>query len=488
MPIQKTTRVTAKKQASALSKEEWMPKKRGVRPVQNLRGFKDHLPSEQKFWQEVFSLAQTLAHQYGYKRIDTPILEPVQLFKRSLGDFTDIVSKEMFTFKDGGGENVVLRPEATASIVRAYIQHGMFTEPQPIRLWYWGPMFRYERPQAGRTRQFYHLGFESIGDNHPIIDAQHILICFNFFQNFGITPLIQINSIGDKEDRKEYAKRLTQYYKKSQKIICADCKKRLTKNPLRLLDCKQAQCQPVKAEAPQIIDHLGEEAHEHFTKVLEYLDEMEVPYQLNPYLVRGLDYYNRTVYEIFPSQESAEEKAQSALGGGGRYDTLIENLGGRETPAVGFSLGVERVLLAMRDAGYTPQDAYAPDVYIAQLGEQARREALKLIEDLRIRGFKVAETLSKDGLKPQLEHAAKLKARFTLIIGQKEVLDNTIIIRDMESSIQEIYDRKKTAVELAKKFKELDEIQDVAENKDEEKDEEKDERDDKQADGEEKES
>ena len=439
------------KKAADNIKEE--AKKRGVKTFQTLRGFKDYLPSEQAFWEEVFNETRALARQYSYSYIDTPILEHIGLFKRSIGEHTDIVEKQMFVFKDAGGDNVALRPEGTASIARAYIQHGMFTEPQPVRLWYWGPMFRYERPQTGRYREFYHAGFESLGDSHPVIDAQHVLIAYTLFQHFGVTPLIQINSIGHKECRHEYIKKLSAHYRKNQKVLCQDCKKRLVKNTLRVLDCKEDSCQPVKREAPQIVDNLCDECRDHFVKVLEYLDESEVPYQLNPHLVRGLDYYTRTVYEFYPSSEGSEGKSQSSMGGGGRYDTLIEEMGGRPTPAAGFALGLERVLLAIRDAGYTPEDFDKPDIFVAQLGDQARRQAMKLFEELRKRNIRVAELFSKDGLKGQLEQAARKKARYTLIIGQKEVLDGTIIIRDMESGIQEIADRKKVAVEIIKKLK-----------------------------------
>lgn len=424
-----------------------------VKTPQTLRGFKDYLPAEQSFWQAVWNEARKLARQYDYQLINTPVVEHVNLFKRSLGEYTDVVGREMFSFKDTSGESVVLRPEGTAPIARAYLQHGMLADPQPVRLWYWGPMFRYERPQAGRFRQHYQFGFESLGDGSPVIDAQQILICFNFFQHFGITPLIQINSIGHKECRHDYIKKLIAYYRRHQRSLCADCKKRLSKNPLRLLDCKVEQCQPIKSEAPQIVDHLCEECRDHFVKVLEYLDEVEIPYQLNSYLVRGFDYYTKTVFEVWPNTEGVEQKSQNAIGGGGRYDDLVADLGGRPTPAVGFSIGVERVLLAVRDAGYTPPPLDRPDIFVAQLGEQARCQALRLFEELRTRGLKAVEALSKDGLKAQLEQASRKHVKYTLIIGQKEVLDGTIIIRDMESGIQEIIDRKKIIVELTKKLK-----------------------------------
>jgi histidyl-tRNA synthetase len=426
------------------------PKKQ--RRFQLLRGFKDNLPQEQPFWKAVTDKVEQLANDYSYQYIQTPIIEPTGLFKRTIGDGTDVVQKEMFEFKDRGGDSVSLRPEGTASVVRAYIQHGMIELPQPVRLWYMGPMFRYERPQAGRYRQHYQIGFESIGDNHSVIDAQQIMICTNLFQHFGVPIIIQVNSIGHKVCRGEYIKKLVAYYKTKRTKLCDDCKVRLKINPLRVLDCKHKDCQEFKTEAPQIVDHLCEECREHFVKVLEYLDEAEVPYQLNPHLVRGFDYYTKTVFEIWTQHEEEEQKGQVALGGGGRYDDLVELLGDRPTPAAGFALGMERMLLALRDAGYMPPPVYTPQVFVAQLGDQARQEAIKLFRELRQRNYRVAETFSKDGLKGQLEQAARLKVAYTLVIGQKEMLEGTVIIRDMESGIQEIIDRQKIITELAKKL------------------------------------
>lgn len=448
-PTKKTVKAPVKKVATGSA----MPVvKKKMRKFQTQRGFRDTLPSEHPFWYAVREQIERLANDYSYQFVQTPIIEAAGLFKRSVGDSTDIVSKEMFDFKDKGGDTVSLRPEATASVVRAYIQHGMIELPQPVRLWYWGPMFRYERPQAGRTRQFHSVGFESIGDDHPVIDAQLIMICANFFKHFGVPITIQVNSIGHDECRNDYIKKLKDYYKSKRTKICEDCKKRLLTNPLRLLDCKNRECVELKAEAPQIVDHLCDECREHFVKVLEFLDDAQVPYQLNSHLVRGLDYYTKTVFEVWPQTEDGEQRGQSSLAGGGRYDDLVELLGDRPTPAAGFGMGIERVLLALRDAGYMPPRVYEPEVFVAQLGDQAKQEALKLFDELRQRNVKVAETFSKDGLKPQLEQAARLKVKFALIIGQKEMLDGTVIIRDMESSIQEIIDRKKIINELQKKL------------------------------------
>lgn len=449
MPAKATKKKATPKKAPVAST---VTKVKKARKFQTLRGFKDNLPQEHPFWQAVMREVESLANDYSYQYIQTPIIEPLGLFKRSIGDATDVVTKEMFDFKDKGGEMVALRPEATASVVRAYIQHGMINQPQPIRLWYSGPMFRYERPQAGRLRQLHQIGFESIGDAHPVIDAQQIMICAGLFKHFGVPVMIQVNSIGHKECRAEYIKKLVAHYRPKRSKLCEDCKKRLTANPLRLLDCKEKSCQEFKDEAPQIVDHLCEECREHFVKVLEYLDDAEVPYQLNPHLVRGLDYYTKTVYEIWAQTEDEQQKGQIALGGGGRYDDLVEVLGDRPTPAAGFALGVERILLSLRDAGYMPPRVYEPQIFVAQLGDQARQEAMKLFNELRQREYRVAETFSKDGLKAQLEQAARLKVKYTLVIGQKEMLEGTVIIRDMESGIQEIIDRSKIINEVGKKL------------------------------------
>jgi len=443
---------------------------------QVLRGMKDILPSEEKYWSFVGERAEKFARDYGFQRIETPILEETGLFVRAVGKQTDIVEKEMFSFVDQGGENISLRPEATASIARAYLNHGMFNLPQPVKLYYWGPMFRHERPQSGRLRQFHQFGFEVLGDKHPIIDAQLISLVYHFYKEIGLEISLEINSIGCPICRPKYKEALVNYYRSHRSKLCPNCKKRLTRNPLRLLDCKESSCQPFKAEAPQIVDWLCEDCKNHFVKVLEYLDELQLPYVLNPTLVRGLDYYTKTVFEIWstfassggasaekpttsstPSQSKGETEgvlggAQFALGGGGRYDDLVELLGGRPTPACGFSLGIERSILKIKEANLPVPERAGPDIFLAQLGEPAKRKCLRLYEDLRKEGLKLAESFSKDGLKPQLEVANRLGVKYALILGQKELVDGTIIIRDMEAGIQEIVDFKKVVKEIKKRL------------------------------------
>ncbi len=434
-----------------MPKEKKEKKPQQAKPAQLLRGFKDILPADQPYWEHIYKTAESFAKGYGFSRLDPPILEEASLFVRSIGKQTDIVEKEMFSFTDAGQGLVVLRPEATASICRAYINHGMSNLPQPVKIFYWGPMFRRERPQSGRQRQFYQFGFEIIGDNSPVIDAQIIAVVANFYQQIGLDGIsIQVNSIGCPECRKTYIQELITYYKSKRKLLCEDCKKRLTKNPLRLLDCKNPSCQFAKNEAPQIVDWLDEDCKNHFMKVVDYLDELNISYKLNPHLVRGLDYYSRTVFEVWPKEE--KESSQSALCGGGRYDGLIELLGGRPTPAVGVAVGIERIITAMRNREIKPPAEPAPDVFLAQIGDQAKVKTLVLFEQLRRENIRVAENFSKDSLKIQLELANKLKVKYALILGQKEVMDGTILIRDMESGVQEIIDFNKTVSEIKKKL------------------------------------
>lgn len=424
-----------------------------IRTPKLLRGFKDMLPKDQKYWFYVTNKAESLAWSYGFGKIDTPILESTDLFIRTIGKQTDIVEKEMFSFEDQGGDNITLRPEDTASIARAYIEHGMFSLPQPVRLYYYGPMFRYDRPQAGRLRQFHQIGFEVLGDPAPVVDAQLIIMAYNFCKEIGLDVNIQINSIGDTEDREEYKTELITYLRAKRGSLCEECKKRLNKSPLRVLDCKEESCCKTTEDAPQLVDWLGDEANNHFVKVLEYLDEAGIPFILNPRLVRGLDYYNCTAFEIWPVEETEGQNRQSALGGGGRYDMLISSLGGRETPACGFALGVERIILKLKEKGVEIDDPTKPQIFLAQLGEAAKRKALVLFEELRRNNIRVAESFAKDSLRQQLEMANKLDVKLTIILGQKEVMDGTILIRDMEGGIQEVVDFNKTMEEIRKRLK-----------------------------------
>lgn len=443
-----------KNSPKAASKEEAAAKNgKKAKTFSRLRGVRDVLFDEYKYWEVVNKKAADLARVYGFKRIETPILEKLELYERSSGKTSDIVTKEMYSFVDKGGEKVALRPEATPGLVRAYIEHGLFSLPQPVKMFWLGPAFRHDKPQAGRYRQFTQLNLEMFGEAGPVADAQLILIAYNFFRELQVEVQIQVNSIGCKDCRKGYLEKLTKYYKDKTRHskLCQDCKKRLAKNPLRLLDCKEEKCVAMRAEAPQIVDSLCDPCRDHFVKVLEYLDELGVNYNLEPFLVRGLDYYNRTVFEIWPVDDGAEAR-QSSLGGGGRYDELVEYMGGRPTPACGFGIGVERTILKIKEKNIAVKEDVETDLFIAQLGEAPRRRSMVLFEELRRAGFKVGQLFSKDSLKSQLEEANRLGVKYSLILGQKELSDGTILVRDMESGVQEIIDLNKVRTEMAKRL------------------------------------
>jgi len=417
---------------------------------QTVRGFKDILPVDQKYWHHIASTVEQLANNYSFEKIDLPILEDVNLFVRSVGQDSDIVQKEMFVFEDLGGDQVALRPEGTASVVRAYNNHGMLNLPQPVKLWYMGPMFRYERPQSGRYRQFHQFGFEVLGDASPVIDAQLMIMVHNFFKAMGVEIVIQVNSLGTPADRKLYKQKLVAYYKTQKKYLQEHDLENLAKNPLRLLDSKDEKMIAIREDAPQMLDFLSDESKKHLTNVLEYLDQLEIPYELNPYLVRGLDYYTQTVFEVWAKND--EHGGNMALGGGGRYDLLVEQLGGRPTAAAGFAIGIERAILKMKELEVVIPEPFKADIMVAQLGDAARRKSMSIFEELRVAGLRVVETFSKDNLKTQLDTANKRGVKYTLIIGQQELSDGTVLVRDMEGGVQETIPFGKITKEMKKRF------------------------------------
>lgn len=424
-----------------------------------LRGMKDVLPTQSVYWTQAMDSARAIADAYCYNYVNTPVLETAQLFIKSIGRGTDVVDKEMYAFEDNDGSKVAMRPEFTAGFVRSYISNGMLNMPQPVKMWTIGPLFRHDRPQAGRYRQFHQFNCETLGDRSPVIDAELINMAYQFVHDLGIQAEVRINSIGTTEDREHYIVELVGYLRTKRSYLCDECKKRLNKNPLRIFDCKESGCQEALEEAPQIIEWLSPESKEFFMKVIEYLDELHIPYVLDPTLVRGLDYYSDTVFELF---REGEDGAQQALGGGGRYDALAGILGAREeTPAAGFAMGMERVVLALQDidkrehSGNLRSSIPQRKFFFAQLGAQGSRKALSLIEGLRKDGIPVGSSLAKGSLKAQLELADKMGATHCIILGQKEVQDGTVIIRDMDSGIQEIIDQKKIKNHLEKLQKEV---------------------------------
>lgn len=396
------------------------------------------------YFEKIYESATKAARFYGFERIETPVLEDTRVFTRGVGASTDIVEKEMYNLKTKGGNSLSLRPEGTAPVMRAYVEHDMYTRPQPVKFFYFGPFFRHERPQSGRYRQFWQFGMETIGKGGPAVDAQIVSAIYGMLSDLGVKNIVvEVNSMGDSKCRGLYKGVLKKYLKKAS--LCADCKKRVTKNPLRVLDCKQ--CVEIKKEAPQIVDYICKECREDFKKTLECLDEAGVPYDLNPFIVRGLDYYTGMVYEFF-----AGEKEPLALGGGGRYDGLCELFGGGDVPATGAALGVERVVLAMQKAGVKIEEKN-PQVLLAHLGDLAEKKSLRLLEQFRKANLPVYNCIGKESLKGQLSRANKLSVPWTLIIGREEAIEDNVVIRDMRDGSQEKVEMKDAVKEVKKRLK-----------------------------------
>ncbi|HVE81010.1 MAG TPA: histidine--tRNA ligase [Candidatus Dormibacteraeota bacterium] len=402
---------------------------------QNVRGMPDILPEVAVKFNYLIDLFRQLAADAGYEPIEVPIAEDKNVFIRSVGSGTDIVDKEMYVLPDRSGNELALRPEPTAGVVRAYLQHGMSSRPQPVRLQVAGPMFRYDRPQAGRQRQFTQVGVEVLGESSPSVDAQIISLALRYYKKLNLTNFsLQINSIGDNTCRPKYRRALVDYFNEHKKDLCETCRGRLKTNPLRILDCKEKSCQKIIDEAPQTLNYLCKPCQDHFSGVLEYLDTLGITYELNPRLVRGLDYYNRTVFEFYGEREGS----QSSLGGGGRFDGLAEALGGKPVAAAGFGLGIERLILELEEKGIQLPTRPKLKVFVASLGEPARLQAFTLIEQLLDSGIGTVGTVDKDSIGGQLEKANKTGVPYAIIIGQKEVKEETVILRDMRSGAQEM--------------------------------------------------
>lgn len=397
------------------------------------RGTSDILPEDSEYWKYVTDKAVAVGQLYNYQPLETPVFEDAQLFTRSTAEGTDIVDKEMYVFTDRGGQNLTLKAEGTAPTCRAYLEHGMFNLPQPVKLYYITSFFRYERPQAGRYRQHHQCGFEAIGDADPLLDAEVIDLSQRFLCSLGITEFsIRLNSIGCQQCQPNYIKILREYYSQKEAALCADCQVRLVKNPLRLLDCKKKDCKEIADAAPKITDYLCPDCQAHFEGVQHYLTTLGIPFTLNHRLVRGLDYYSRTVFEL----ETLNEKSQSALGGGGRYDNLVEQLGGRPTPAVGFATGIERLILNIQQKGISIPARSTPVAFIAHLGDAAKLEAMKLSTRLRAAGIPVVLATGAKSLKAQLRQANSFGIRYTIIIGEQELNTETVVLRDMKGQQQ----------------------------------------------------
>ncbi len=423
--------------------------------LQSPKGMHDIMNDNYYRYQGFFEKAQEIAVYYGFQPISTPILEKEELFLRGVGENTDIVEKEMYNLKTKGGDKLVMRPEGTASVMRAYIEHGMHTQPQPIMFYYSGPFFRHEKPQRGRFREFHQFGLEMLGTKKSIADAIIIRTTIDILEEVGFKNLtIDINTIGDEDSRKTYLKELVSYYKKHIKSLCTHCKNRLKSNPLRLLDCKNIKCAELKIDAPDSLSYLGTESKKHFKEVIEYLDAMNIPYNVNKNLVRGLDYYTRTVFEI-KEQPQEEDGIMEALtlAGGGRYDGLSKSLGHKkQIPAVGVSIGIDRVVEQANEKLLNPRIIKKPRIYFIQLGFEAKLGSLAIIEILRKAHIPISQSLSKDGLSAQLATAEKLKVPYAIIFGQKEALDKTVIVRNMKTHRQDTVKIEKLT-EYIKKMK-----------------------------------
>lgn len=451
--MQKKSKVIAKKKVVNVKRAKSAKETKISEPLllQTLRGMKDILPEDQSYWDQVRRCSEKLARDYGFSRIDLPLVEYANLYVRSVGEGTDIVDKEMYNFVTRGNDKVALRPELTAGICRSYIQHGMNVLPKPVKLFSCGPVYRYDRPQEGRYREHHQINYDAFGEIDPILDAQVIQIASRVVQSLGIKSVqIQVNSIGCATCRKEYRDLLVNYLESKKNKLCMDCKRRIDSNPLRVLDCKEDKCFQVSIGAPQSIDHLCDECRIHFKTLLEYLDELDLPYVINPQLVRGLDYYTKTVFEVWSGDE---EGRKTALGGGGRYDGLIKSLGGENTPAIGFGLGVERLIAEMKRVQAKPYKAPKPKVFMAQLGDLAKKKSLKLFSEMEKNGILVAESFGRGSLKSQLRVADKLEVEMTLILGQKEALDGTVIIKNMATGVQEIVNMEKLVDIIKRRLK-----------------------------------
>jgi histidyl-tRNA synthetase len=396
--------------------------------IQAVRGMNDLLPETVERWQLVETKARDILHAYGYREIRLPVLEKSELFARSIGRQTDIVEKEMYSFEDRNGENLTLRPEGTAGCVRAGIENG-FLHNQIQRLWYAGPMFRHERPQKGRYRQFHQIGVEAFGIDSPDLDAELILMCVRLWKSLGLEGLIlEINSLGTLESRAAYRAELTRYLATRRDELDEDSLRRLEKNPMRILDSKNPGMQQIITGAPNLHDHLDNGSRDHFDRLGEYLKESGVAYRINPQLVRGLDYYTRTVFEWTTDRLGA----QSAVCAGGRYDGLVEQLGGRAAPAAGFAIGMERLVELMTLQNFSPSSG-ATQAYLVLLGELAERHGLPLAERLRDAGLRIEYNCGGGGLKTQLKRADRSGARFALMLGDEEMRDKTVTVKDMRS-------------------------------------------------------
>lgn len=399
------------------------------------RGTNDFLPGEVEKWQYLEGLIRELFANYHYKEIRTPIFEHTELFLRSVGETSDIVSKEMYSFEDKGLRHVTLRPEGTAGTVRAFVENKLFAQSLPVKLYYIGPMFRYDQPQAGRYRQFHQFGCEVLGSADPMVDAEVISFAVDLFTRLGLESLsVLINTVGCDKCRPRYQQALIAYFSQYKDQLCPTCLERLEKNPLRLLDCKEEGCKTVAAGAPTTLDYACDDCKSHFEKVCAYLESIGIKYEVDTTLVRGLDYYTQTAFEVIMNKVGSQ---QNAICGGGRYNKLVSQVGGDDIPGMGFAAGMERVLLTIQEEGIELPVKTDIDVYVAPLGEAAKAVCFRLTHSLREAGFVVETDYLSKSMKAQMKAADKAGARYTVIVGEDELAKNKAVLRDMATSSQE---------------------------------------------------
>ncbi|MBQ8532525.1 MAG: histidine--tRNA ligase [Clostridia bacterium] len=393
-----------------------------------VKGTNDVLPDESSNWQFVERQMLSTAALYGFKEIRVPVFEHTEVFLRSVGDTTDVVQKEMYTFDDKGGRSITLRPELTAGVIRSVIENGLVNGALPLKVCYVGGCYRYEKPQAGRLREFHQFGVECVGAAEPNADAEVIALARQVLNSIGIDKIsLEINSIGCPECRKEYHKALKEYFSANKDKLCGTCLDRLERNPMRILDCKSPVCSEIAGNAPVVLDYLCDECKKHFEQVKSYLTAMNIEYTVNPHIVRGLDYYTRTVFEFV----SGDIGAQSTVCGGGRYDGLVAQMGGPSVPSLGFAMGIERLMLVLKNQGKELPSADKPDLYIAALGEKAQLKTAELCAALRADGFKVETDICGRGLKAQMKYANKIGAKYSLVLGDTEIGENSASLKNM---------------------------------------------------------
>ena len=395
-----------------------------------IKGTKDVLPKDVHKNQYIEATALDIASKFGYKEIRTPVFEHTELFQRGVGDTTDVVQKEMYTFDDKGGRSITLRPEGTAGAVRSYLENGLCNEALPQKVCYLISCYRYEKPQAGRLREFHQFGVECFGSASPLADAEIIALAKSLFDTLGVKDLsLEINSIGCPTCRAEYHKALKKYFSSRKDELCDTCKSRLDRNPMRILDCKSPICHEIAEGAPVVIDYLCDECKEHFENVQKYLKAQNIEYTINPQIVRGLDYYTKTVFEFVSNSIGA----QGTVCGGGRYDGLVEELGGQHTPSLGFAMGIERLMLLMEAQGCEFPEAEKPDLFIVALGEKATLKAVEIAKDMREEGFSALLDLNQRSVRAQMKYADKLGAKFNVVIGDNEVEAKTAKLKNMQT-------------------------------------------------------